>query len=296
MTASSADWVRAGEGRRPKQVWSFAADAPLVALQLARETGEVLAADAVGGLYLIGRDGQLAGLTRGPSPLRAIAWGDTGTGGIALVGDEKLYWFDRKLNFLGSLEQSEPILGIAVEAHGRYAAASLSSGINVLYDMHRKPVRRFQSVQPLTTLEFLVNEPAILAVSEYGMLCCHEFTGVQRWQSQLWANVGDLSISGDGQTILLACYSHGIQCHDASGAQVGSYQVGGTVFRASASFASNRIAAATLERHFYYLNDSGQVQWQATLPEDLCRVVCDPLGTGVVCGFQSGRIVRLEWE
>jgi len=30
--------------------------------------------------------------------------------------------------------------------------------------------------------------------------------------------------------------------------------------------------------------------------DDVVRVVCDPFGYGVVCGFRSGRIVRLEWN
>ena len=43
------EWLRHGEGRRPRVSWSISMEAPLVALQLARETGEVLAADAIGG-------------------------------------------------------------------------------------------------------------------------------------------------------------------------------------------------------------------------------------------------------
>jgi hypothetical protein len=295
MTAPETDWVRRGEGTRPRIAWSFATEAPLVALQFARETGETLAADALGGLYLVAPDGRLLGVTHGPSPIRSLGWSDTGAGGIALVGDDKLYWFDRRLTFQGWLEHTEPVLGIALEAHGHYAAVSLQSCVNVLYDVNRRPVRRFRSLQPLTTLEFLVHEAALIAVTEYGLLCSHAFTGEQLWQTQLWANVGDLSVTGDGQSILLACFTHGIQCHDAAGRQVGSYQVGGTVCRVSASFIPGRLSAATMERHFYFLDDDGQVQWQTTLPDDVCRLICEPAGKAVVCGLQSGRIVRLEW-
>ncbi|MGE5195405.1 MAG: hypothetical protein ACM3U2_23170, partial [Deltaproteobacteria bacterium] len=91
------------------------------------------------------------------------------------------------------------------------------------------------------------------------------------------------------------CYSHGIQCHDGQGRQVGSYQIGGTVSRVSTSFVPGRIAAATMERHFYYIESDGQVEFQATLPDDVCRVFCDPSGRGVVVGLSSGRIMRLDW-
>ena len=94
---------------------------------------------------------------------------------------------------------------------------------------------------------------------------------------------------------MLACFAHGIQCHQASGLQVGSFQVGGTASRVSASYLPGKISIATLEKHFYRLGMEGDVEWQGALPEEVHRLHTDPLGTGVVCGFQSGRIVRLDW-
>jgi len=296
MNDDGGSWLDGGEGQRPRLSWSLSTEAPLAGLQLARETGEVLAADAVGGLYHINRLGKLANLIRGPAPIRGLAWSDTGSGGVALVGDEKLYWFNRRLLFQGWLEHSEKILGLAVEAHGNYVAASLSSSITVVYDSSRKLVRRFASTQPLIALEFLVSRPALVGVAEYGLLCCHAFTGEEEWQQPLWTGVGDLSLTGDGSTILLACFTHGIQCHAADGRQVGSYQVGGTVSRVSTGFYPGRIAAATIERHFYYIDADGQIVFQATLPDDVCRVLCDPFGSAVIVGLVSGRIIRLDWN
>lgn len=289
------DWLKQGEGKRPRLSWSLSTDAPLVGLRLGRETGDVLAADASGGLYHIDRSGKFANITRGPSPIRAIAWSDTGAGGIALVGDEKLYWFNGQLLFQGWLEHSEQVLGLALEAYGTYAAVSLSNCTTHLYDANRKRVRSFNSLQPLVALEFLINRPALIGVAEYGLLCSYSFTGEQEWQQQLFGNVGDMAVTGDGRTILLACYAHGIQCHDGSGRQVGSYHIGGTVQHVSTGFQAGRIAATTVERHFYFIDSNGQVEFQAVLPDDACRVICDPLGTGVVIGLTSGRIMRLDF-
>lgn len=294
MTRNNS-WLADGEGNRPRLSWSLSTEAPLVSLQLARETAEVLAADAAGGLYHVDREGKLANLVHGPSPIRAAVWSDTGSGGVALVGDEKLYWFDRRLHFEGWLEHAEPVLALAIEAHGNYVAASLSSCMTAIYDSNRKPVRRFKSRQPLVALQFLVDRPAIVGVAEYGLLCSFAFTGEEEWQQSLWANVGDLSVTGDGKTILLACYAHGIQCHDREGRQTGSYQIGGTAARISTSFLPGRIAVATTERHFYYIDSDGQILFQASLPDDACRVLCDPFGRAVIIGLASGRIQRLDW-
>jgi hypothetical protein len=56
--SDGGDWLEQGAGRQPHVSWSLTIDAPLVAMQLARETGELLAADAAGGLYKIDRAGQ----------------------------------------------------------------------------------------------------------------------------------------------------------------------------------------------------------------------------------------------
>ncbi|MFN0056288.1 MAG: PQQ-binding-like beta-propeller repeat protein [Planctomycetales bacterium] len=295
MTGPDAQWLKAGEGKRPQSAWSFSTDAPLVALRLARETGETLAADEAGNLYSLDRRGEVRHATRIPPPIRGLAWSDVGEGGLALCGDRRLLWFDRSLTPLGYIEESERILAIAGESHGLYAAVSLESSRVALYDSDRGLVRRFQTMQPLTTIEFLAHEPALVALGDYGLLCCHTFAGPAQWRQALYVHVSDLAVTGDGQTILLACFSHGIQCYDGQGTQLGSYQLGGTVTHVATSFIPGRIAAATQEGQLYALEATGQVLWRAPLPEELRRLVCDPLGNGLLCGFQSGRIEKLAW-
>lgn len=296
MTAGETDWLRRGEGKRPQPIWSFSTEAPLVSLRLARETGETLAADVSGGLYRLDRQGKLIGVTHGPTPLNAIAWSDTGTGGIALVGEQKLYWFDRHLTFQGWIEHSAAVLGVALEAHGRYAAASLGNCTTVIYDSNRKVARRFNTTQPWRRFEFFVHEPALVASTEYGLLSCHSFGGEMLWQEQLYANVGDLALTGDGRTILMACFTHGIQCHNGRGTQVGSYQTGGTVSKVSTGFVAERIAAATVERQVFVIDAAGQVLWHSLAPDDVQTLACAPVGTGLICGLAGGRILAMEWR
>jgi hypothetical protein len=296
MTADGTGWVRSWQGQRPELAWSFTTEAPLVALDFARETGEVLAADEAGGLYRLDRSGRLAAVTHGPSPIRGIGWSDTGSGGVVLVGENRLFWYDRQLTFLGHLEAPAPVTALALESHARYAAVSLDDCQNVIYDAWQRPVRRFMSLQALIALAFLSRQPGIVGVAEYDLLCAFSFEGEQQWQEKLWAGVGEMALSGNDESILLACFGHGIQCHDSSGQQVGSYQLGGTVSRVATGYLSRKIAAATFERHFYYLANDGGIEWVAELPERPVRLACEPLESAVVCGLESGRIVRLVFE
>jgi hypothetical protein len=296
MSASDREWLSAGRGSPPQATWAFTADAPLVWLELARETGEVLAADVSGGIYLLDRRGKIGSLTRGPTPIRALAWSDPGNGGVALVGENRLYWFTRQLEFKGGVDLPEPSLGVALDAHGDYVAVSLANGMNLVFDGPRKPRYQFETLRPLTHLRFLATQPALIGMADYGLLCSHSLQGDPRWQQQLWTNAGDLAVTGGGEMVLMAGFSHGIQRFDDRGRNVGSYQVEGTVCRVASSFTPRRIAAATLERHLYWLDADGDRLWATSLPEDIGRLACDPLGEGLVCGLESGRLLRLDWH
>ena len=76
MNVKTPEWLDAGQGETPRASWSFTADAPLVCLELARETGEVLVADESGGVYLLDRRGQVTALVRGTPDIRSIAFSD----------------------------------------------------------------------------------------------------------------------------------------------------------------------------------------------------------------------------
>ena len=121
------------------------------------------------------------------------------------------------------------------------------------------------------------------------------WSGESVWQQKLWSNAGGFSMTGDAETIYLAAYHHGVQTFDGDGENIGAYVVEGTVSRVSASFEAQRLIAATLERHLYWLDVDGQMLWAAETPEDVAAVRCDPLWEWAVCGFDSGRIARLDW-
>lgn len=296
MTQDAPEWIYGGEGAAPRVGWTFATEAPLVALQLARETGEVLVADEAGSLYLLNRRGKLSGVSRGPSPIRAIVWGDTGSGGVALVGENTLYWFDRELKFDKKIELSDCVVNLSMDAHGQYVLANLESGANLVFDSPRKPIHRFDTLQTLIHASFLVREPAIIAVSAHGMLYKFDFRGNEEWNDNLLTGVGGLAVSGNGKSILLACFAQGIQRYSGKGTSVGSYQLGETVSRIAASYGPYRMLVATVESHIYWLDFNGRMLWAAQTPEEAIAVACDPLGYGAICGFGAGQLVRLNWK
>jgi hypothetical protein len=54
--------------------------------------------------------------------------------------------------------------------------------------------------------------------------------------------------------------------------------------------------AATVEQQLCWLDFDGRMLWSAETPEKLVAAACDPLGHGAVCGFESGHVLRLNWD
>ncbi|MEX0701123.1 MAG: hypothetical protein WD069_03430 [Planctomycetales bacterium] len=290
----SDDWLAAGQGVRPERRWSFATDAPLVALETARETGETVLADSSGGLYRLDRNGRIAAITHGFHGIRGLCWGDVG-GGAVLSGEAKLSRLDADLAVVWSLELHDAVRVIAVDPHGQYVAAALANGETVILDPAKRKVSRFVTVRPLSFLRFLTAAPAIVGAADHGLLCRYRLDGTEEWNTRLWSSAGDLSVTDDGETIYVAAFNQGVQTFDGSGRSGASFIVEGTPERLAATARPLRLAAATIEQHLYWLDEDGELLWAAAMPEKVAALRCDPLGRWLICGFEAGRVLRLAW-
>lgn len=288
-------WPAAGSRNDPHRRWSFATDAPLVALEIARETGETVLADSSGGLYRLDRNGRVAAITHGFNGNRRLCWSDVG-GGAVLLGEATLSRIDPKLSVLWSRELHDAVRTIAIDPHGHYIAAALADGETIILDPAGKRIARFTTVRPLSMIRFVTTAPAIIGAADHGLLCRHRLDGTEEWNVRLWSSAGDLSISDDGGTIYLAAFNQGIQSFDGDGASRASFVVEGTPERIASTARPQRLAAATIEQHLYWLDDDGELLWAGAMPERVMAVRCDPLGRSITCGFESGRTLRLAWD
>lgn len=289
------DWLAAGQGPTPRLGWSYTADAPLVCLEAAAESGDVLAADAAGGMNLLDRRGKLVALTRGFQELDLLAFADAGNFGAAAVDGSRLVFFDRRLEVLWSADLHDAITALSVSPHGGHVAASTADSRTRVYDSAKKPVTRFDTIRPLHHLRFLAAVPELIGAAEHGLFCRYTLDGLSLWSEKLWSNVGDMTAVGDGGTIYLAAFNHGVQAYDGDGETLGTYVLEGTPSCVSSSYVSKRLAVVTQERQIFWIDSGGDVLWTANLPDAVCGVRTDPLGGGMVCGFDSGRVVKLDW-
>lgn len=297
MSDGVAEWlVTTGRGDRPTLRWSFSVDAPLTDLRMSRETGEIIAADASGGLYLLDRRGQIRALTRTRRSVKRLAWSDTGHAGVAVLDENLIGWFDRQLQLQWSRDFPDEILSVAVDPYGTHVALGQADGVNLVYSQSNKKVNRFETVRPLRHLQFLASSTDLLVASEYGLTGRYRLAGTPVWTSKLWSTVGDFAATGDGKSLFLAGFAHGIQAFDGqTGTTRGTFVCDGTVGLVACGFAKRNIVAYTLERTLFGVDDAGNPQWNVTAPEDIQRIILSPLADFLICGFASGRIMRLDF-
>jgi hypothetical protein len=295
MTESEQRWLDQGRGLSPEWTWSFTADAPLVGLDLARESGETAVADASGSVYLLDRRGRVVTLSRGLHELMDIAWSDAGNYGAVVVGESTLAVLNRQLRLVWTSDLREPIRAIAVDPFGHHFAACLEGGETRILSSTRKTVGRFKTTRPLSHVRFVTAQSDLIAAADNGLVCRHHFDGTPLWGEPWWSNIGDLSITGDGAAIFLAGLNLGIQRFDGNGNSQGTYVVEGTPRLVSTSYTLSRVVTSTVEKGLIWLDSDGEILWAVETPEEILALRCDPLGAGFVCGFEGGRVVRLDW-
>jgi len=288
------DWLRTGHGARPTQSWGFATDARLTDLRLARESGDVIAADESGGLYCLDRRGKVTALTRTANQIRLVTIADTGGCAAAILNDDTLAWFNPHLQLQWTRELPDDVISLAMTPHGTHVIASLTSGQNVIFDADKRKVTSFESLRPLRFVRWLTNKPAFVAAADYGFFARYSWQGEPEWNERLWSTVGDLAVTGDGQSIVLASLAHGLQVYDDEGSALGSFVLEGTAHLVSTTYLQKRIAAATLERQVVFLDADGDVKWLVQAPDDVTRLQTSAWGDWLIIGFASGRIVRLD--
>ena len=292
---STDDWIYSGRGVQPTLRWSFTVDAPLIDIRLGRETGEVIAADAAGVLYLLDRRGRVQSQSRTRHQFQRVAWSDNGTVGAAAFDNVMVGWFDRKLQFSWTREMPDQVTAISVDPHGTHVAVAMANGVNMVLSAENKKYSRFETVRPLSHLQLLATAREMLAAAEHGLVGRYALSGNIVWTEKVWSNVGDMAATADGRNVFLAGFTHGAQLFDGDdGTSRGSFVSDGTVSLLACGFAKKHLVVSTLERQLFYINDDGALLWHLSVPEDITRLLMSPLGDWIICGFASGRIVRLD--
>ena len=288
-------WLREGQGLPPSVKWSFRGDGAIVSLAMSRESGDVFVCDASSTLYRLTRGGKIAAVTHPRVPFSQLVWSEDGQWGYGVADDRTLVRMDRNLQIDWEYETHDDILCLAAAPFGHHVAVSHADASNMILNERKRKIARFETVRPLRFVQFCGSEPVLFGSAENGLLCCHNLVGAQLWQERVWSNVGSMSVTGAGDIIYLANFSHGVQAFDGDGVSLGAYVLEGTVDRVAASYEPYRLIATTVEQFVYWLDSDGDLIWASGAPAAVVDTACDPLGEWALIAFQTGDVLRLDW-
>lgn len=192
MSMSEPLWLRDGQGTPPTLRWVFALEAPLVAMDLGRESGEILAADESGGLYRIGRRGELLKSSNGLrcTSGRMVGHERGGRGDRRRPKGDSAEWQPRG-GMVGWIAGSGGS-GLLSRPFGRQTAISLANGGNLVLGEQGEQLSIFETARPLKWIQFLANKPVLVGAAEYGQVCAHRINGERLWSEKCFASLGEM--------------------------------------------------------------------------------------------------------
>lgn len=279
-------------GPRPTFVdWNWFAGGMLRGCGLCREKHWIYAWDDASGIYVLDVHGTLvAEPVRAPKPLIGLAAADTGEWFVAFCKSGHIFWLDSRLQ--PKMEMHVPVdpVGFAVDPYGDYAVVGGAIGLNFICTRAGRKLAEFETTRPMRHFQFVPNTGLIVGVSEDGMLTLHDHRGVNQWVLSSRCNVGSLAVDGDGATILLAGYGHGIIRFNGAGEREGVYRYDDSPQLVAVDMGGAKFVAASLEKTLTEISYDGEVRASRNLNEKPISLALDPLARYAALAFANGEL------
>lgn len=274
--------------------WSRPTDARLSGLSLAREAGLVFAWDEAQSLYLWDLDGRRRARQAFIQPIAAAGMSDDGSHVVVAGKHGLIWWLNAQLEL--RFDQALPIhpLALAVESLGRYVAVSDHERHTYLLARSGRLAATVDTPRPLRFLSFVATQPWFLGAADYGYVACFDMNGRCLWRDAPVSYIGSLSADGDGQNVVLACFSNGLLRHHAPGGH-GEFlptfepcRLATMDFDASLMFLAGEAGSLSL------LNRGGEVIASLSIERPAVALALGALGEVGVYGLADGHVALVD--
>ena len=274
-------------------LWSFSLQAGPAGLALAREKGSILAWDRAGWLYLLDPRGRCEAQRQFTDGLKSACCSDDGSARAAVSTSGKAVWLGPDLATRWEQELPHPALAAALDPFGQYLAVAGDHGSLTILDHQGKSVAAAESSRPLHHVTFVPAAPVVLGAADYGLVAAFDLVGKLIWRAGVVAHVGTLAVSGDGDQIILACFSEGLQRYNLAGERLERVSAPASCGVAAVSFDGKRILAGGLDGKLFVLDTTGQVLASQQLDKPAAALALGALAKDAVVALPDGRILRL---
>ena len=275
------------------QLWSHQLFAPPRGLALAREKDYLLAWDANHWLYLFDGQGRrqaqvcLAGAT-------VAACSDDGSALAAADGEGNVWWLAPDLSTRWARVVPDRVLALALDPFGQYLAAADAAGAVHILDRLGRDVTHTEGPRPLHFLAFVPATPHLMGSSDFGLVACLDLTGRWVWRDGLVVHIGSLAVSGNGETVLLACFTEGLRRYTVAGKNIGPLAATEPCRLATLSFDGRLILAAGLSSRLLLLDADGRTIALHPIDQPASAIALGALGEQAYAALPDGRVIALD--
>lgn len=274
--------------------WSQSLQADPVGLCLARETGALLAWDQSQWLHLLDASGHSQGRHRPESPIAHCGLADDGSL-LAVAGkDGALTVLGPDLKRRWRVSLPHPLVALALEPFAALLAVSDIRGGVHFFDAAGHNKGHVQAPRALHHLAFVPTRQLLAGSADFGLAGVFDQAGHWTWREGLVVHVGALSVNHDGSSILLACFSEGVQRRSADGKLQERIGVPEPCRFVAQSFDGFKILAGGLSHELYLLDRRGQLLARHKLEQPFASLAFGPLGEVVYAACPGHGIVQLK--
>jgi hypothetical protein len=275
-------------------LWSRPLASPPRGISLARERGRLLAWDAEHTLYLFNRAGELEARRPAAAALAGACAADDGDS-FAAVGQDGRAWLLAP-DLTPRWERSVPrrAVACALSALGDYLAVSDGGGALHVFDRLGRSAWRAANPRPLRYLAFVAERPALVGSADFGLVACFDASGRGLWRDGLVAHVGSLAASGDGETIVLACFTEGLCRYGLERPRPERLPQAAPCRLAAVSYAGDLLLTAGMEERLYLRQRDGAVRDELALDGAPADLALGPLGEYAAVALTDGRLLGLD--
>lgn len=259
---------------------------------MARETGWVAVWDETHWLYLLSRTGQRQAQRHFNHPLNAACASDDGSAIVAASKHGDVWWLAPDLTIRWERTLAQPILACALDSFGQYLALSDAGGSVQLFDRAGQPVAQVNVPRPLHHLAFATTRAQLFGCADFGLVACFDLSGKWLWRDGLVAHVGAISVSGDGESFILSCYSEGLCRYGASGKKLEPLTPIESCRWVAQSFDGELVLAGS--QRLFLLDRTGRTLGTHLLDKPLAALAFAALGDYAVTAYPDGSLVA--WD
>jgi hypothetical protein len=274
--------------------WSHALANPARGLALAREKGWVLAWDTQDWLYLLDQAGERQAQMHAPGKLIAAACADDGSAYVAVGGQGEIWWLAPDLHSRWERSVPHPMTALALDPFGQYLAVADAGSNLSLFDCQGRPGAHCQSPRPLHHLAFVPTAPFLLAGSDYGLTACFDMKGKLVWRDGLVAHIGSLAVSGSGESVILACFTEGLQRYSLTGKNLGRQSLTEPCRLAALTFDGSRLLVAGMGARLHWLDAEYKILSTYALEKPVVAMGLAPLGDRAVIAGADASLVGID--